>query len=158
MGENRDRKWRLQQLLHKQKMKRKTDFGELFNECVEALGEGCCILSEGKTEEIYNHLQASYPFSPWSRIDWEKVKSRFVVDHLRELETMLSKEHLPIEDEVFILWSYGNFPVLQTQLHKAIKAIDDVLAVSSDTFIFSPSRFVIEFFHEGEITLGIIDT
>lgn len=61
------------------------------------------------------------------------------------------------EDYVYILWSYGNYPVLQSQLRKALNVIDDVLAVSADTFIFSPSRFVIKFHHEVEITVGIFE-
>lgn len=153
MGD-KERKWRLERLLIKQKLKQPTQYGALFNECVDALGEGTVILSEEKSEETYDFLQKSYPFSPWSRINWEIVNSKIVIEHVNEIIPLLTKMLEEFDDYVFILWSYGNYPVLQSQLEKAIDSIDDVLAVSSDTFIFSPSRFVIEFHHEGEITVG----
>ncbi|KRF13556.1 hypothetical protein [Paenibacillus sp. Soil787] len=145
----------MQQLLRKQKLKQKIEYGVLFDECINALGKEVSILSKNEGEETYDCLQKSYPFSRWSRIDWENVSSKMAAGNANEIENCLSKELREIiEENVFILWSYGDFPVLKTRLHKAIDALDDLLAVSSDIFILSPSRFVIEFYHEGEITIG----
>lgn len=58
MSGNKDRKWRLEQLINKQKLKQTIDYGALFDECVDALGAGTVILSEGKSEEIYDWLQS----------------------------------------------------------------------------------------------------
>ncbi|WP_425497273.1 hypothetical protein [Paenibacillus phyllosphaerae] len=44
--------------------------------------------------------------------------------------------------------------IVQTQLHKVVDSLEDVLAVSSDTFVLSSSKFVIEFHHEGKTTIG----
>ncbi|BEV38185.1 hypothetical protein BSB_12580 [Bacillus stercoris] len=41
-------------------------------------------------------------------------------------------------------------PLILTQLN----VIDDVTAVGSDTFMFSESGYVIEFFHDGDVTIG----
>ncbi|UKS29625.1 hypothetical protein LOZ80_12090 [Paenibacillus sp. HWE-109] len=155
MNGKQDRKWRLEQLLNKQKLKHKEEFGVLFEECVNALGEGTNIYSKEKSDEIYDYLGENYPFSPWSRIDWENVNYKMVVGNVNEIETILIKKYGElIEENVFILWSYGDFPVLQAQLHKAISAIDDLLAVSSDVYFLSPSKYVIELYHDGEITIG----
>ncbi|MBA2937462.1 hypothetical protein HZF08_04035 [Paenibacillus sp. CGMCC 1.16610] len=154
MEKNLDRKWRMQQLISKQKLKHKKEYGVLFEECMNVLGNEVSILSKVDGEEAYDCLQKTYPFSPWSRIDWEHVSSKMVVDNAKELEKYLSKEFDESDENVFILWSYGDFPVLKTQLQKALEVIDDLRAVSSDIFILSPSRFVIECYHEGEITIG----
>jgi hypothetical protein len=154
VDKSKDRKWRLEQLLNQQKMKQSKNYGLLFSECADALGVETVIFSKEKSKQIYDSLQQSYPFSPWSRIDWLKVTSKVVVANTTEIRPLLTKLFGSFEVDVHILWSYGDFPVLQSTLDKVISAIDDVLAVSADTFIFSPSRFVLEFHHDGEITIG----
>lgn len=155
MKGKQDRKWKLEQLLYKQKLKQNKEYGVLFEECINALGEGTAILSVEKGEEAYNCLQKSYPFTPWSRIDWENVSSKKIVGNIVELKTVLFEKYQQVnEEDVFILWSYGDFPVLQTQLLKALDALEDVMAVSPDVFILSLSKYVIELHHEGEITIG----
>ncbi|WP_181646102.1 CDI toxin immunity protein [Paenibacillus anseongensis] len=127
----------------------------MFEECVSALGEGTTILPEEKSQEIYELFPKSYPLTPWSRIDWEHVRLKMTIRNEIELTNFLSEKYGQIdEDEVFILWGYGDCPVLVTQLYKFINSMDDVLAVSSDVFILSPSKYVVEFHHDGEITIG----
>jgi uncharacterized phage-associated protein len=149
LDEDMTRKWRLDKLLYRQKMKQVVAYGDLFDECVEALGDGTVLLSIDKSEEIYDCLQKSYPFTPRSRIDWMEIKSKIAINNYNEIIPRLINKENEIVEYVFILWSHGNFPVLQTQLQLAI-----VIAVSSDTFIYAPSKFVIEFHHEGEVTIG----
>nr|WP_054949293.1 hypothetical protein [Numidum massiliense] len=60
------------------------------------------------------------------------------------------------EMEVVLLWNYIDDPAVKTDIVSAVKVIDDVTAVASDTFILSPSTgYVIEFYHEGEVTIGL---
>lgn len=59
-----------------------------------------------------------------------------------------------VNEKIFILWSHGNQPVLISQLSSLLKEIDVVLAVSPDTFVICPTKYIIEFYHEGEITIG----
>lgn len=73
MDEVRGRKWRLEQLLNKQKKTDGTGFGELFEECIESLGAGTAVISEDKSKEIYLYLQKSYSITSWSRIDWGRI-------------------------------------------------------------------------------------
>jgi hypothetical protein len=51
------------------------------------------------------------------------------------------------------LW---NSPVIQTTLVKALSNIEEVMEVGSDQWIYALDRsFVIEFYHEGEIIIGL---
>lgn len=156
MSELNGRQWRLQQLLHKQKqkMKKVSGYGVLFEECVEALGAGTVILSEEKSKEIYHHLANTYPITSWARIDWDQIKSKMKIESGTEIASQIKQVLEDAGGEVFILWSHGDQPVLQAKLDSVFRAIDDVTAVSADTFILSPSRYIIEFHHEGEITIG----
>lgn len=159
MDEVKGRKWRLEQLLNKQKKKNVVGFGVMFDECIEALGTGTVILSEDKSKEIYHCLQKSYPINTWARIDWEQIRAKMKIESIVEILPRINQVLGDVGEEVFILWSTGKQPVLKSQLCTVLKAIDDVSlsAVGADTFVFSPSRFVIEFHHEGEIVIGFED-
>ena len=56
---------------------------------------------------------------------------------------------------MYILWDEVSLPAVRTNLVKAIDVVDDVTAVSFDTWIFcSSENYVIEFYHENEIRVG----
>ncbi|WP_435868787.1 CDI toxin immunity protein [Bacillus mycoides] len=44
--------------------------------------------------------------------------------------------------------------MLYANSNDILRNIDDVTAVGSDTYLFCPNNFVIEFYHEGEIIIG----
>ncbi|MED1954222.1 hypothetical protein [Brevibacillus centrosporus] len=150
------RRWRLEQLLHKQRSKQKNEYSVLFKECLESLGENTIILSDGESTEVYNALQNQFPFSPWARIDWNQVSTKTTADDVAEIVWILNKMDHQVHDSVFVLWSGSGHPVLQVELPKVIDSIDDILAVDFDTYIFRPFKFVIEFYHEGEVTIGFV--
>ena len=55
------------------------------------------------------------------------------------------------------MWDNANLPCLKSELKNIIKSIDDVTAVSFDTWVVSSDyNIIIEFYHEGEITLGVL--
>ncbi|NQX57945.1 hypothetical protein [Paenibacillus qinlingensis] len=150
-----NRKWRLEQLLHKQKSKLKVSYGAIFEECLEALGEGTIILSEESSEIKRDELVDAFSFTPWGRIDWREAPRKSEIKSATDvLSTMLSL-NIDIKAPIFIIWA-GSYPVLQTEIETFIEAIDDVLAVDFDTFVYCPSVYVIEFYHEGEITVGYL--
>ncbi len=60
------------------------------------------------------------------------------------------------QDNIEMYWSNGNFPVLKTEFDNILRALHDLTAVSSDTFLYVPHKYVIEIYHEGEITLGYL--
>lgn len=60
-----------------------------------------------------------------------------------------------IDTLFYILWSGGDSPCLIAKLDRIIHCIGDVTCVGGDQFIFCPEiGVVIEFYHEGEITIG----
>ncbi|WP_141505218.1 hypothetical protein [Paenibacillus luteus] len=154
MDEVKERKWRLEQLLNKQKKKEVVGFGVLFDECIEGLGTGTVILSEDKSKEMYQFIEKTYPFTSWARIDWEKIEAKIKIENIIEIIPQINQVLGEGDEEVFVLWSTGSQPVLKSHLRIVLDAIDEVLAVGADTFVFSPFRFVIEFHHEGEVILG----
>ncbi|MEL4027149.1 hypothetical protein NST89_00625 [Caldifermentibacillus hisashii] len=57
---------------------------------------------------------------------------------------------------VYVIWDEGTLPIIQSTLYKVFEVIDDVTAVSFDTWIFSPTLgYVIEIFHDGEVRVGL---
>jgi hypothetical protein len=155
MEHKNSRKWRLEQLLQKQKSKQKVSYGVLFDECIEALGEGTIILSEESSETMRDELVNTYTFNPWGRIDWGIIHKKSEIKIATDVVSTLKSLNVDIGTPIYIIWA-GNHPVLQTELQTLINALDDVLAVDFDTFIYCPSLYVIEFFHEGEITVGYL--
>lgn len=126
---------------------------DLFDECLEALGKNKEILSEELTAKYYELLSNSFPFTSWGRIKWEEVCCHLSIDYEEEIYDWLAKKHFK-DRNIIILWGYGEQPALKTSIEHALNVIDDVTAVGSDTFMFSESGYVIEFFHDGDVTIG----
>ncbi|UUZ81481.1 hypothetical protein LJK88_43740 [Paenibacillus sp. P26] len=126
---------------------------KLFEECVEALGEGTIIMSEEASASMIKEMINVYPFTSWGKIDWEQMTKKHKINNVNGVLPALKSCGLHVEIPIYILWS-GNHPVLQTTLQQFINAMDDVLAVDFDTYVYCPSHYVIEFYHEGDITLS----
>ncbi|WP_013334514.1 hypothetical protein [Gloeothece verrucosa] len=129
----------------------------LFDECIQALGENFKIFSEVETEEIFAKFENTFPISAWGRIKWEKIQQKIEVKSVSEiipdLNQYFSAEKL---DKIYILWDNGSLPAIEAPLIQVLNVIDDVTAVSFDTWLFSPIlEYVVEFYHEGDITIGI---
>ncbi|MPQ25755.1 CDI toxin immunity protein [Bacillus paralicheniformis] len=127
---------------------------DLFDECLEALGEQKEILSEELTGEYFNSLSKQFPITSWARIDWEKVKNKKRIEYSDELFKWLEDNGIT-DTSVIILWNPSDDPAVKTTLENALAVIDDVTAVGSDTFMYSELGYVIEFYHDGEVTVGM---
>ncbi|MEK5502042.1 CDI toxin immunity protein [Bacillus sp. FSL M8-0168] len=127
---------------------------DLFDECLEALGERKEILSEELTVKYFNSLSKQFPITSWARIDWEKVKNKKRIEYSDELFKWL-KDNGIADTSVIILWNPSDDPAVKTTLENALAVIDDVTAVGSDTFMYSELGYVIEFYHDGEVTVGM---
>ncbi|MDA1477756.1 CDI toxin immunity protein [Bacillus changyiensis] len=69
-----------------------------------------------------------------------------------EIITFLKRNSYQYSHIVYISWDEGTLTI---NLDQVLEVIDDVTAVSFDTWIFSPlSRCVIEIFHDGEVKIG----
>ncbi|KUR59253.1 hypothetical protein HF695_09780 [Bacillus safensis] len=128
----------------------------LLDECIEALGEGARVLYDNDRVQILSNLDKSFPFSDYSQIEWEKVSAYAEVDTIDEIRSFLDQKLNEYSDIIYIIWDEGTLPIIQSTLDKVFEAIDDVTAVSFDTWIFSPSSgYVIEIFHDGEVKVGL---
>lgn len=59
--------------------------------------------------------------------------------------------------KICILWNDNLLHCIHVELNKALEHINDVTAVSFDTWLYnSNEKYVIEFHHEGRITIGIV--
>ena len=129
----------------------------LFEECIQALDNKVEIFTLEETTRIFDELVNTFPVTSWGRIDWEKITTAIRISNLSEIEALLENHfNTDLNTDVILLWNYSSSPAVKTDLSQVIQVIDDVTAVGSDTWIFSPTqRYVIEFFHEGEVILGI---
>ena len=133
----------------------------LLEECIAALGESCETLNTDESNLIFDLFQRDWPITSWGRINWDKIERKIniksVADIRNSLEVTLHSESP--ERLVHILWDEGSLPVLKAELTNIINSIDDVTAVSFDTWLYNSSvGYVIEFYHEGQIMLGFQTT
>lgn len=128
----------------------------LFEECIEALQPEVEILSL-ENRAIYSGIVSNnFPIQLNGAIDWRKVSKKYEVTSYGEIVSTLKKVLKNFDEKVFIIWDGAHLPPIKANLTKIIEKIDDVTAVGFDTWIVSPrDRFVIEFYHEGEITIGM---
>lgn len=122
---------------------------ELFMECIELLKD-CLVLSKEESEELFHDLQMRVSFKN-GRIDWKKVAicSRISVEKL--------KEKIKNNKQYYVLWDSYDVPCVYSELQTIINNLNDILAVSSNTWLLSERKDeVIEFYHEGEIMYGLL--
>ncbi|MGR7945508.1 CDI toxin immunity protein [Paenibacillus sp. M.A.Huq-81] len=153
MQQSGDRKWRIEQLLHKMKSKQKPAYSSLLEECVEALGEGTIVLSDQTSDKMSEELSDAYCFTAWGKFNWSKIPNQYHVNNAAEVVTALNVLKMDVELPVFIIWD-GDHPVLETKWLNVMDAIDDVLAVDFNTYIYCPNHYVVEFYRGSEITIG----
>lgn len=128
----------------------------LLEECIEALGEDVQVFSDNNRKLVLSKLESSFPITEWGRIEWEKVSNHADVNTVDEIIYFLHQNMNEYSNVVFIIWDEGTLPIIQSSLDKVFEVIDDVTAVSFDTWIFSPSSgYVIEIFHDGEVSVGL---
>lgn len=119
----------------------------LLEECLEVLGENANILINMDKEKINSDFISNFNITFYGRINWEDVGNKRTV----------SVQDLSNEDNdlYYIIWSDPTLPIVQCRLYEILKYIDDVTAVSFDTWLFSKNADkIIEFYHENEITIG----
>ena len=150
---NTEQKERLQQLkkINKERQcKKEIENDVLLSECKEALGAGGKILEQEEKDAVYRIFKEKVPFLPWG-IDWELFNTVYEVSEIDQIyEKCKSKEF-------YIIW-WVKYPIIKSDIATIIKNIDDVCAVSPDTWLFSPDYDeVIEFHHDGKIRLGYLE-
>lgn len=126
----------------------------LLKECIDARGDNIIVLSKKETEEIFECMSKSFPITSWGQIEWSAMKHAKKISSAEELVQHLNNK----EASLYILWDEASLPSIKTNLNKILAVIDDVTAVSFDTWLYSPAEgYVIEFYHENEITIGWVN-
>lgn len=121
----------------------------LFKECLEALKE-YKVLTLEESKKILNTFQEKIPINISGSIDWKKFNGI-----VKEDEFSYIKETLNYNDNYYLLWDREEIPCIICNLCNILKNLEDVLAVSFNTWIFSMNeKEVIEFHHEGMVVYG----
>lgn len=127
-----------------------------IDKCIQALGNNIEILTKQKADKVFSVLTCMFPITKWGKIDWNTIEQKTTIASAQEVLGQLDLLRGDMSTSVFILWNEASLPVIKVDLKKIIEVMDEVLHVYFETLLFSPiSRYVIEFYHEGEITAGI---
>ena len=95
--------------------------------------------------EFSNYLR----FTFYGRIDWQTYSNKQKLFDVNDILSFLDKDNVCL-----LLYNEVSLPVIETIVEDLIICIDDVLAVSFDTWVWIKKKnIIIEFFHDGEITL-----
>jgi|GEM_PF-421544 len=155
MSERDKRKLKMQELIQRGKDKTKFEIDPLLKECIEVLHPNVDILSQVDSKQLYVDLQERFPFVWWGRIDWDNLKDKKYVVNAADIIRHLFDRFQTEDYIIYALWGFGNSPVIKTSLQNAVSHIDDVNSVGGDQWLYCPShRFVIEFYHDGDIIIG----
>lgn len=132
----------------------------LLEECIEALGEETVILSQKDSDDVLKTFEDMFPIVYWGRIDWEKIDDKVYISDTSQIipaiEKLLKRS---FDTSIYILWNEGSLPTVRGDLKSALIVIEDVTCVGPDTWFFNPlERYIVEFFHEGEVVVGIAPT
>ena len=121
----------------------------LLQECIEIIEGEVLEYEEGL--RISDDIQIKVLFLN-GRVNFNEFKYQNNINNISSIETLIDPNI-----DVYIMWDELRLPCLKSKLSHIIRHIDDVACVSFDTWIVSVDyNIVIEIYHEGEITLGIL--
>lgn len=127
----------------------------LFEECIEALQPSVKILPLSQRLLYSRLISDNFPMQLNGSINWLQVNQKIRISDSNKIFSYLEQKLNIPEKEAFILWDGAHLPVMQADIVRIIHSIDDVTAVGFDTWIILPkNKLVIEFYHEGDITIG----
>lgn len=153
MDEERRKKYQLLKEKNKLRIKElKWKNNILFKECIASLNE-CNVLSLKESDVLFDKLQNNFPMTSYGCIDWNCVDRSVVIENIFDIYHIFNGDC-----ECYILWDEEDVPCVSSTLAAIIENIDDVLAVSFNTWLLSKDKKeVIEFYHEGRIVYGKIE-
>ena len=132
---------------------------DLLDECLTCLLRTeykCEIILSNEGKIIYNTFFNTYPFARWGQIDWEKVLHKELLTTLEDIPPCLAKNGKNFSQEVYIIWGDINLPIVKCMLENVLQYIDEITPLGMySTWFYCPSeKWVIEFYHHGDITIG----
>ncbi|MEY8351495.1 hypothetical protein AALF16_25180 [Bacillus cereus] len=112
--------------------------GTLLEECIEALGQNIRILSKEEREMVLTNFETTFPITQRGRIEWSKIAQCIEINTIDEITSYLNSCYNEYNKKVYLIWDEGTLPIIKTDLDKVLEVIDDVTAVSFDTWIYAP--------------------
>ena len=129
----------------------------LFEECMELLDKDAKIIDQSVAKNILIDFDKNFPLNFYGRIDWDKVKVKKTIFDFKEIITYLVAEKKDPSCLIYIIGSDPKIPIFESTLTKVLNFFYDVEAISPNSWFFCPSDgWVVEVFHNGEITIGCI--
>lgn len=137
----------------KVKNKKECTYDTLFSECLETISGEYELLWGEESESIYEKMQTDYLFTKLGRIDFNNVQNKTKISIIDDILATLD-EFSYRNNYVYVLWGFGDYPVIKSHLEVILDSIENIIAIGSDQWIYSPDgHFIIEIYHEGEILL-----
>ena len=128
----------------------------LLDECVKAIEKDAKLFYGREDQKICAVFDNIFPLTRWGRIDWQKVPISTEIFTAQDIVDQLKKNFVNFDSSIYILWNEGSLSAIKSDLVLVLNNIDEVTPVSFDPWLFCPtSKYVIEFYHEGEVTFGI---
>ncbi|MGE6897183.1 CDI toxin immunity protein [Priestia flexa] len=77
---------------------------QLFDECIETLGENTVILSNEKSQAITNLIEEKFPISVSGKVDWSNIENHLLIQNREELLPRIKQRVKDFEDRVYLIW------------------------------------------------------
>lgn len=151
MNDDMKKRYELLKQNNKEKiLKSQIQNNTLYKECIDVLC-GCKILSMKDSCDIFKTFETKYPITKSGHVNWNdfdgNVKNNLTVDFI--------KNNMDLHTKYYILWDMPNIPCVLCDLFAILNDIDEVLAVSFNTWLLSENmKNLVEFDSLGRITLG----
>ena len=88
----------------------------------------------------------------WGEFDWNNINSRKIIKNTKIIDIKKYVNTI----KYYIIWDDPSEPILLAPLDNIIKNIDDVTAVSTNTWLMSEDKkYFVEIYHETRITIAI---
>lgn len=124
----------------------------LTEECILALGDDTGIFLDEEKKQIEKNLFQNIRLTSWGEFDWNNINSRKIIKNTKIIDIKKYVNTI----KYYIIWDDPSEPILLAPLDNIIKNIDDVTAVSTNTWLMSEDKkYFIEIYHETRITIAI---
>lgn len=124
----------------------------LTEECILALGDNTEIFLDEEKKQIEKNLFQNIRLQSWGEFDWNNINSRKIIKNTKITDVKKYVNTI----KYYIIWDDPSEPILLAPLDNIIKNIDDVTAVSTNTWLMSKNKkYFIEIYHEKRITIAI---
>lgn len=122
----------------------------LLDECIDALAEDIVVLNKHEKDALLSTFYKSVPILVSGSLDWSKIEYK-EYDNAQVYLQYLNK----VNFKIFVISNNAGDPVLKTNIQLAMKKIDDIAALSPDTYLFNDQFVIEQVFPTAIIRVGI---